>query len=302
MKSNTMTMSLIIFIVLTICQLLVISFLSRVQNLIAISQGTTNLAVMPESLDKYSVIDTSLITITYEVKIVVDTNNSNEIQEDILVLKIGKHISKSYSKLLFQADSAYTEAMKRGQTTSSIFQGIVPPVEVYRNYPEGKNTVTYRTFADGPIFIYTEDEIRFEWKILPDKKKYLTYSCQKAITTFKGRAYEAWFTSEIPFREGPYKFAGLPGLILQIQDTKGQYVYNCIGIQKEKRNNQIKIWDWKYHTTTRDKLNTLLKRIHENPVDFLNSSGISIMQVGKNHKLEPLSKNYRCSFNPIELE
>ncbi len=295
-------MKLIIFLVLTLCHLLVTNLLSQTQNLTLIAQETTNLPVMPKSLDKYKVIDTSLITITYEVKIVVDTNNSKEIQEDLLVLQIGKHISKSYSQFLFQTDSINTEAIKNGLATAPIFQGIVPPVEVYRNYPENKNTVTYRTFANGPTFLYTEDKIKFEWKILPGTKKYLTYTCQKAITTFRGRNYEAWFTSEIPFSEGPFKFTGLPGLILQIQDTKGHYVYNCIGINKEKQINDIKMWTWKYNSTTREKLNAFLKRIHENPIDFLNSSGTPIMQVGKNDMIEPVSKNFKCAFNPIELE
>lgn len=253
-------------------------------------------------MDNYKVIDTSLITITYEVKIVVDTNKPNEIEEDLLVLQIGKRISKSYSQFIFQADSISTEAIKNGRATSPIFQGIVPPIEVYKNYPASMNTVTYRTFANGPTFLYTEDKIKLAWKILPVTRKYLTYTCQKAITNFRGRSYEAWFTSEIPFSEGPFKFGGLPGLILQIQDTRGHYVYNCVGIKKEKQINEIKMWSWKYESTTREKLNAFLKRIHENPVDFFNASGTPVMQVTKNDKIEPVSKSLKCAFNPIELE
>jgi GLPGLI family protein len=297
-----MNMKRSIFILLTIFHLLPAGFLSQAQSVVAISQETTNLPVIPKSLDKYKVIDTSLFTITYEVKIMVDTNKPDDIQEDLLVLQIGKHISKSYSQFLFQADSINTEAIKNGLATSPIFQGIVPPIEVYRNYPENKNTVTYRTFANGPTFLYTEDKIKFEWKILPVTKKYLTYTCQKATTTFRGRNYEAWFTSEIPFSEGPYKFTGLPGLILQIQDTEGHYAYNCTGIKKEKQVNEIKMWTWKYDPTTREKLNAFLKRIHDNPIDFFSASGTPVMVVGKNNKIEPVSKRFKCAFNPIELE
>jgi GLPGLI family protein len=295
-------MKIIIFLVLTVCHLLPESFFSQAQNVIAISQKATNLPVFPKRLDNYKVIDTSLITISYEVKIVVDTNKPNEIQEDLLVLQIGKRISKSYSQFLFQADSINTEAIKNGRASSPIFQGIVPPTEVYKNYPENKNTVTYRTFANGPTFLYTEDKINLAWNILPGTKKYLSYSCQKATTTFRGRDYEAWFTSEIPFSEGPFKFTGLPGLILQIQDTMGHYVFDCVGIKKEKQINEIKMWSWKYESTTREKLNTFLKRIHENPVDFFNASETPVMQVTKNDKIEPVNKSFKCAFNPIELE
>lgn len=295
-------MKLKTFLVLFVSHMLCAGFLSQAQGVIAISQETTNLPVLPKRLDNYKVIDTSLITITYEVKIVVDTNKPNEIEEDLLVLQIGKRISKSYSQFIFQADSISTEAIKNGRATSPIFQGIVPPIEVYKNYPASMNTVTYRTFANGPTFLYTEDKIKLAWKILPVTRKYLTYTCQKAITNFRGRSYEAWFTSEIPFSEGPFKFGGLPGLILQIQDTRGHYVYNCVGIKKEKQINEIKMWSWKYESTTREKLNAFLKRIHENPVDFFNASGTPVMQVTKNDKIEPVSKSLKCAFNPIELE
>jgi len=256
--------------------------------------------VFPQRLDKFTVLDTALITITYEAEIVDDTAKFSDKQKDIQILQIGKHISKSYSKLLFQADSIDTAGIKSGAESGPSFQGIVPPMEVYKNYPENKITVTYRTFLGGPIYLYVEDNVKFDWKILADRKNILSYSCQKASTTFRGRTYVAWFTTDIPISDGPYKFAGLPGLILQIQDTKGHYKYNCIGIQKTAI--PIKMWSWKYQPTTRDKLNVLLKRIHARPVEFANSRGIQFMKMGKNGKPEPQNQNYSFPYNPIELE
>ena len=61
-----MNMKRSIFILLTIFHLLPAGFLSQAQSVVAISQETTNLPVIPKSLDKYKVIDTSLFTITYE--------------------------------------------------------------------------------------------------------------------------------------------------------------------------------------------------------------------------------------------
>lgn len=60
-----------------------------------------------------------------------------------------------------------------------------------------------------------------DWKIIDDYKSILGYECQKARTTFtapNGKTSEivAWFTTEIPVSSGPYKYAGLPGLILEI--------------------------------------------------------------------------------------
>lgn len=251
--------------------------------------------VFPQRLDKFTVLDTALITITYEVEIVDDTAKFSDKQKDIQILQIGKHISKSYSKLLFEADSINTAAIKSGAVSAPLFQGVIPPIEVFKNYPDNKLTVTYRTFAQGPIYLYVEDKIHFNWKILTERKKILNYTCQKATTTFRGRNYEAWFTSDIPKSEGPYKFDGLPGLILQIQDDKQYYKFNCIGILQNKKQVPIKLWSWQYQQTTRDKLNPLLIRIFDRPVDFIESIGIRIY-------IKDKTKKFSFPYNPIELE
>ena len=60
-----------------------------------------------------------------------------------------------------------------------------------------------------------------KWKIQSnDKETILGYKAQKAVCEFGGRNWTAWFTNEIPIMDGPYKFSGLPGLIIQMYDSK----------------------------------------------------------------------------------
>ncbi len=69
------------------------------------------------------------------------------------------------------------------------------------------------------------------WKIENDTKETLGMKSQKAVTTYGGRNWVAWFTNEIPLQEGPYVFQGLPGLITEIYDTKNEYTFTLVQIK-----------------------------------------------------------------------
>lgn len=58
------------------------------------------------------------------------------------------------------------------------------------------------------------------------------FKAQKATTQFGGRNWIAWFTNDIQIQDGPYKFCGLPGLILNIEDEGKTHIFNLVGSQK----------------------------------------------------------------------
>ncbi|WP_421918433.1 GLPGLI family protein [Marinifilum sp.] len=68
-------------------------------------------------------------------------------------------------------------------------------------------------------FLLKEPLNLFEWKPCMDTKTILGYTCHKATCKFRGRNYEAWFTRAIPFKAAPWKFHGLPGVILEVYST-----------------------------------------------------------------------------------
>jgi GLPGLI family protein len=45
------------------------------------------------------------------------------------------------------------------------------------------------------------------------------YACNKASLDFRGRMYNIWYTTEIPTQFGPWKFYGLPGLIIKVESV-----------------------------------------------------------------------------------
>ena len=60
----------------------------------------------------------------------------------------------------------------------------------------------------------------------------LGHRCQKATCHWRGRDYVAWFAPDIPIRRGPWKFGGLPGLIMKIHDVDSLYVFEAVAIEK----------------------------------------------------------------------
>ena len=60
----------------------------------------------------------------------------------------------------------------------------------------------------------------------------LGYKCQRATCRWRGRDYVAWFAPDIPIRRGPWKFGGLPGLIMKIHDVDSLYVFEAVAIEK----------------------------------------------------------------------
>ncbi|WP_312822362.1 GLPGLI family protein [Epilithonimonas sp.] len=83
-----------------------------------------------------------------------------------------------------------------------------------------------------PMKLGYVDNIKFNWNITSDKEKIGTYNTQKATTEFGGRKWNAWFSTDLPFQDGPYKFYGLPGLIVKIEDEGKNYSWELKGNKK----------------------------------------------------------------------
>ena len=91
----------------------------------------------------------------------------------------------------------------------------------YREFNE--NEVIYNGKTPINQYIVRDNSIHLDWKIYNETKLIGSYETRKASTTFRGRNYTAWFTDKIPVDFGPYKFYGLPGLILEIYDDQNVY-------------------------------------------------------------------------------
>lgn len=78
-------------------------------------------------------------------------------------------------------------------------------------------------FITSPLgkYNYTYKASKIKWTLLSEVKNIGNYNCRLATVTIDGDTIYAWYTTQIPFDEGPFKFKGLPGLILEVYNKSG---------------------------------------------------------------------------------
>ncbi|MDP2452910.1 MULTISPECIES: GLPGLI family protein [unclassified Kaistella] len=128
------------------------------------------------------------------------------------------------------------EAMQKAGTFKDISKSVTMPKfseKIYKFYPGMKIQYGDRV-ANGftPMNIGYNEDLKFDWKIQSGKEKIGAYNTQKATTEYGGRKWTAWFTPDIPLQDGPYKFYGLPGLIVKVTDDGNNYSWELKGNKK----------------------------------------------------------------------
>ena len=189
------------------------------------------------------VIDRAHMKCLYRYVYTFDTLK-NELRDDLLILQIGKDVSKCYSYYTFQSDSlqrtpdgakVWSELFRRAIEKDGIY-GDFPHVRmstyVYKNYPTGQMTITDRISSQG--YRYVDSLHAQTWTMGDSTRQVLGYTCQQATADFRGRRWTAWFAMDIPVSDGPWKLGGLPGLILEAYDEGQQHIFTAVGLERVK--------------------------------------------------------------------
>ena len=234
------------------------------------------------------VVDTAFLLCQYKAQTIKLTAQIKV--DDLIRLEIGRILSKSYSYYTCQYDSAsltsdfsdkmvqsITEARKQGgedwlNRAFASFPKFRESATVYKNYPKGKMTVLDR--IDKTEYRYTDELNAQEWQLKTDTITILGYLCYKAVCEWRGREYEAWYTSDIPVSDGPMKFGGLPGLIMKLSDSKQEWTYEIDGIQYLNRPIVMRppLKQKQYEKTTRLKFLRGYRRFLNNMGSFIDAS------------------------------
>ena len=203
---------------------------------------------------------------------------------DLGQLQIGKTCTKYCSLFAEKADDTFEKWHKEH-----------PEAEAYQRFlgMKGREPTTWSEYQWSAIFIkgdtltewatmpyrifhhyrYSEPVPHWEWTLSKETQTILEHQCQEATCHWRGRDFVAWFATDIPIRRGPWKFGGLPGLILKLYDTDRLYTFEAIGI--EKGNYPIYLYPKKhYGVSTRQKVWKLqgdLNRDYFKTVGFINT-------------------------------
>ena len=199
--------------------------------------------------------DEGLVRISYEF---TQTDEKGRCRTDTMYLDLGLNRSVFYSKDKDRRNQLYTE---RHDKMKWIFGGNSYEKLIARLEKNNTSDIRIPGNDDPTFYIYkdrrlsevtTVDELdpipRFRaifrenlpplpWEMQEGKEEILDYLCEKATVSFRGRDYTAWYAIRVPIDDGPWKFYGLPGLILDIKSDDGQISFHAIGIERGRKDN-----------------------------------------------------------------
>jgi len=146
-----------------------------------------------------------------------------------------------------------------------------------------------------------EEPARADWQIKEDTMTISGYKCQKATTRVSGRNYEVWFTPEIPILDGPFKFFGLPGLVVQAVDEKNFFKFKLKGLKEIDKMVPPPEHKELLIVTSKKKYEKARKNFAKrNIINQLQASGRRYIVIPEKYKKK--RKKAKKSNNPIELE
>ena len=204
----------------------------------------------------------------YEYHSRKDSTRTDSLKKEFVNLDILPAKSYFYGQANFASDSADNVSIAKQRNVTLGNYSITSNIEdwnidyvVEKSYPDFKiNWFTALQDTD----LNVEEKTEIKWNILPETAKIENYNCQRATTKFGGRTWEAWFSKDLPFPDGPYKFHGLPGLIVKLEDKTKSHQFLLKGSKKLKKEDQ----SWDLILALRKEAKNEVKGVKINPSQY----------------------------------
>lgn len=189
-----------------------------------------------------SKVDNASIRIYYALN-ALDINDV-ETYIDLGMLQIGSKMSKYSSAFLAHSDSLVYDWRKKHPNATDAPKkidmrgreaGLWSEYQYSNIFIEGSQLTEWALmprYQEENSGRYSEPYPLMKWILQKDTTTICGYICQKAKCHYRGRDFEAWFAPSIPIKKGPWKFGGLPGLIMKVYDKDHLYTFECVRIEK----------------------------------------------------------------------
>ncbi|KAA0128757.1 GLPGLI family protein [Chryseobacterium sp. SN22] len=216
-------------------------------------------------------------------------STSAEVRKTNYYLDINPEETFYYERSFFVSDSI------EKATGMRMFDGKLSDL-LSKNLKTGQYTLF--TFQGFDLY-QLKDNPKITWKIEKETKVSASLQLQKATARFGRRNWTAWFSKEFPFQEGPYKFHGLPGMIIEMYDDKENYHFTLNKSQNfadTQLNSMYKNAKGRGVDIPYSKYQSMLLSHYRDPLKFINSSQI---EINEDHKLG--LDDGRIIYKPEEL-
>ncbi len=225
-------------------------------------------------------IPLAIAKVHYEFKHVNDSTQRDQFIRDETVVYLNPRASyyTSYSSKRMQDEVKKQMEDPGFDGTLNITTRSTPSSSSYL-LDADQNKMTEVVSVASDKFAISQTYPTQDWEILGEHKEIGGYNCQNAKTTFKGRTYIAWFTTELPFSYGPWKLHGLPGLILDARDTKNEVIFAYAGFDKIEDGKTSVALPQNVITTTAEEVKKIQEAFKANPQAYMQA------QSGKNRTI-----------------
>ena len=239
---------------------------------------------------------------TYQLEYQEDSTDYNSIKSEAVVLYLGKDHSR-YSSLGKAVKDSLENMPNPVFLRMDEYQQMTDfKYKIFKNYKQNELTLAEKVFEYK--LKYKQDLNTIDWEIQPETKEIIGYSVQKATGSYAGRNYVAWFAPQLPFLDGPYKFSGLPGLILEISDLKNHYHFTLTAFQElEKPVDKLLNLD-SYKTVSQKELDQFRDDYDRDPIGTMQKAGVKFgwSEEDEAKTRKELSEKYKKRNNAIELQ
>jgi GLPGLI family protein len=248
---------------------------------------------------------------TYLLKSKPNNLYPNNIHEEFFSLQISDERAFFISEKTLEFDSVFLAESKSIIINSDNvvdFRGkSFPKITSDFLIIQDNNNIQYYKSVGMSLLSYKNPVIN-DWKLVNETKVINTLNCKKAELNYKGRHWIAWYSTEIQFPKGPYKFTGLPGLIIKISDTKGDYDFELVkSVKSSDLKDRIITIDKSRYENSKEVTKQILDKAKNNFMSNLHNSmgdlGVKL-NTDQREVLRNSQKNderERKGYNPLEL-